>query len=191
MEIVKEAYNENINNIKKTKIMEKYLVASSGDTLDSKVSGRFGHSAYFLIIEPQTMEFNVFSGIGKDEYMQGIGKFVNLGIKKVITGNIGPSAYNEVISSGCRIYLCRNMSVREAIKKVENGDIPVLNEPTLKESIHSARKAGGGYGGRGEGRGIGRGLGLGSRDGRGMGSGQGGGIGSGKRTGGGRGKGGK
>jgi len=174
--------------------MEKYLVASSGDTLDSKVSGRFGHSKYFLIIDPQTMEFKVFPGIGKDEYMQGIGKFVNLGIKKVITGNIGPSAYNDVISSGCTVYICRNMPVREAIKKVENGDVPVLKEPTLKESIHSARKAGGGYGGRGEGRGTGRGLGLGPRDGRGTGKGQGigqgRGIGSGRGIGGGRGRGG-
>jgi predicted Fe-Mo cluster-binding NifX family protein len=171
--------------------MEKYLVASSGDTLDSKVSGRFGHSAYFLIIDPQTMEFKIFPGIGKDEYMQGIGKFVNLGIKKVITGNIGPSAYSEAISSGCKVYLCRNMPVREAIKKVENGDIPVLEEPTLKESIHAARKAGGGYGGRGEGRGTGRGLGLGPRDGRGTGRGQGRGTGSGRGIGGGRGRGGK
>jgi len=174
--------------------MEKYLVASSGDTLDSKVSGRFGHSGYFLIIDPQTMEFKVFKGIGKDEYMQGIGKFVNLGIKKVITGNIGPSAYNDVISSGCTVYICRNMTVREAVKKVENGDVPVLNEATLKESIHSARKAGGGYGGRGEGRGTGRGLGLGPRDGRGTGKGQGigqgKGIGSGRGIGGGRGRGG-
>jgi predicted Fe-Mo cluster-binding NifX family protein len=167
--------------------MEKYLVASSGDTLDSKVSGRFGHSAYFIIIDPQTMEFKVFPGISKDEYMQGVGKFVNLGIKKVITGNIGPSAYSEVVSSGCTVYLCRNMPVREAVKKVENGDVPVLKEPTLKESIHSARKAGGGYGGRGEGRGTGRGLGLGPRDGRGMGRGQG--IGQGKGMGDGRGTG--
>jgi predicted Fe-Mo cluster-binding NifX family protein len=152
------------------------------------VSGRFGHSGYFLIIDPQTMEFKIFPGIGKDEYMQGIGKFINLGIKKVITGNIGPSAYSEVISSGCTVYLCRNMSVREAIKKVENGDVPVLKEPTLKESIHSARKAGGGYGGRGEGRGSGRGLGLGPRDGRGTGRGQG--IGKGRGIGGGKGRGG-
>jgi predicted Fe-Mo cluster-binding NifX family protein len=168
--------------------MEKYLVASSGDTLDSKVSGRFGHSTYFLIIDPQTMEFKIFPGIGKDEYMQGIGKFVNQGIKKVITGNIGPSAYNDVISSGCKVYICRNMPVREAVKRVENGDVPALDEPTLKESIHSARKAGGGYGGRGEGRGTGRGLGLGPRDGRGTGRGQG--IGQGRGTGSGRGIGG-
>jgi len=164
--------------------MEKYLVASSGDTLDSKVSGRFGHSKYFLIIDPQTMKFEAFRGISNDEYMQGTGRFVNMGIKKVIVGNIGPSAYKEVISSGCTVYLCRNISVREAIKKVENGDVPLLKEPTLKESIHSARKAGDGYGGRGEGRGKGKGMGLGPRDGRGMGGGQGRGMGGGKGMGG-------
>lgn len=175
--------------------MEKYLVASSGDTLDSKVSGRFGHSGYFLVIDPQTMEFKVFPGISNDEYMQGIGRFVNLGIKKVIVGNIGPAAYNEVISAGCIVYLCRNMSVREAIKKVEDGEISLLKEPTLKKSIHSARKAGGGYGGRGEGRGTGKGLGTGPRDGRGMGrgqgTGQGRGIGSDRGMGGGKGGGGR
>ena len=55
--------------------MEKYLVASSGNTLDSKVSGRFGHSGYFLIIDPQNMEFEAFKGVGKDED-QNIGKFI-------------------------------------------------------------------------------------------------------------------
>jgi predicted Fe-Mo cluster-binding NifX family protein len=167
--------------------MKKYLVASSGDTLDSKVSGRFGHSPYFLVINPQTMEFKVFQGIGKDEYMQGIGKYVNMGIKNVIVGNIGPSAYNEVTASGCSVYICRNMPVREAIKKVENGDVPELKEPTIKESIHSARKAGGGRGGRGEGFGKGRGLGTGPRDGSGIGRGLG--TGQGRGMGGGRGRG--
>jgi len=163
--------------------MEKYLVTSSGDTLDSKVSGRFGHSGYFLVIDPQTMKFEAFPGISKDEY-QNIGRFINLGIKKVIVGNIGPSAYNEVISFGCTVYLCRNMLVREAVKKVADGDVPVLKEPTLKDSIHSARKADDGYGGRRGGRGKGRGLGLGPRDGSGMGGGQGGGMGSGRGKGG-------
>lgn len=164
--------------------MEKYLVASSGDTLDSKVSGRFGHSGYFLVVDPQTLDFEAFQGINKDEY-QHIDKFIKPGIKKVIVGNIGPSAYNEVISFGCTIYLCLNMKVIEAIKKVEVGDILPLKEPTIKDSIHSARKAGDGYGGRGAG--IGKGMGLGPRDGRGQGRGMGMGKGQGKGMGGGRG----
>lgn len=154
--------------------MEKYLVASSGDTLDSKVSGRFGHSGYFLIIDPQTMEFEAITGVSKDED-QNIGKFITPAVKKVIVGNIGPLSYSEVLSYGCIVYLCRNMFVNEAVRKVKNYEVPVLKEPTIKESIHSARKAGDGHGGQGEGRGTGKGPGSGTRysSGMGMGKGQG------------------
>jgi predicted Fe-Mo cluster-binding NifX family protein len=153
--------------------MEKYLVASSGDTLDSKVSGRFGHSGYFMIIDPRTMEYETFTGVSTDED-QNIGKFITPAVKKVIVGNIGPSSYSEILSYGCKVYLCRNMSVNEAVSKVKNDEVPILKEPTLKDSIHSARKAGDG------GRGTGRGMGMGQRDGRGMGRGMGRGIGGGK-----------
>lgn len=148
--------------------MEKYLVASSGDTLDSKVSGRFGHSGYFLIVDPKTMEYEAFPGVSNYED-QSTRKFIKTDIKKVIVGNIGPVLYNEVVAYGCKVYLCRNMPVPEAIKKVKNGDIPILKEPTLKESIHSARKTGYNYGGRGKGSSGGRGLGSGSRGSRGLG----------------------
>lgn len=165
--------------------MEKYLVASSGDTLDSKVSGRFGHSGYFLIIDPQTMEFEAFKGVGKDED-QNIGKFITPAVKKVIVGNIGPTSYSEVLSYGCKMYLCHNMFVNEAVRKVKNDEVPVLKEPTIKESIHSARKAGDGFGGQGEGRGTGMGPGSGPGDdsGRGMDRGQGRGMGGGRGRGG-------
>ncbi|MBN2519074.1 MAG: NifB/NifX family molybdenum-iron cluster-binding protein [Bacteroidales bacterium] len=151
--------------------MEKYLIASSGDTFDSKLSGRFGHSNYFLITDPKTLEFEVFSGIQDDESAQGIRGLISRDIKKVIVGNIGPSSFYEITSLGCEVYLCRNMMVSEAIKQVMNGNIQPLKEPTLPDSIHSARKADD----RDKGTGRGRGMGLGS--GMGMGGGRGGGRG--------------
>ncbi|MBN1926610.1 MAG: NifB/NifX family molybdenum-iron cluster-binding protein [Prolixibacteraceae bacterium] len=148
----------------------EYLVASSGDTLDSKVSGRFGHSNYFLVIEPNTMEFEVFPGVSKEE-SQHLGRYMRKGIEKFITGNIGPSAFTEVMTAGGKVYLCRNMPVVEAVKKVKNGDIQPLQEPTLNDSIHSARKEG--YGRRGMGGGgrrmDGGGRGMGGGEGRGWG----------------------
>jgi len=148
-------------------IMEKYLIASSGSTLDSKVSGRFGHSDYFLIVDPRSMEYEAFPGVSNYED-QSIRKCVITDIKKVIVGNIGPALFNEVTAYGCKVYLCRNMPVQEAIKKVRNGEIPILQGPTLKESIHSSRKTGYNYGGRGKGSSGGRGMESGSRDSRGL-----------------------
>jgi len=154
--------------------MEKYLIASSGDTLGSKVSGRFGHSNYFLIIDPKTMEFEVFAGIQTDDSAQGIIRLIRRDIKKVIVGNIGPSSFYEITSLGCEVYLCRNMTISEAIKQVMNKNIQPLKEPTLPDSIHSARKAGD------RDKGTGRGRGTGMVDGRGMGGGRGGGMGGGR-----------
>lgn len=151
--------------------MEKYLVASSGNTLDSKVSGRFGHSGYFLIVDPVTMEYEAFPGVSNYED-QTIRKYVDTDIKRVIVGNIGPAMYNEVTARGCKVYMCRNMPVPEAIKKIKNGDIPVLKEPTIKESIHSARKTGYNYGGRGKGSIGGMGRRLGSNGSRGLSKGR-------------------
>jgi predicted Fe-Mo cluster-binding NifX family protein len=157
--------------------MEKYLVASSGDTLDSKVSGRFGHASHFLIIDPLTSQFEVLPGIQADESGQNINHLMKPEIKKVIVGNIGPSTFKELVSFGCTVYLCRNMTVGQAVEKVKNGTIDPLKQPTLKDSIHSARRTldntpgdqgtgrgmGKGHGKRmgGKGRGLGRGMGRG------------------------------
>jgi predicted Fe-Mo cluster-binding NifX family protein len=171
--------------------MEKYLVASSGDTLDAKVSGRFGHAVYFIVVDPLTMEFKAFPGIQADESGLNIKQFITRDIKRVIVGNIGPSSFDEMVSSGYTLYLCRNMTVYQAVEKVRNGDVEPLKYPTLKDSIHSARKAFDGY----DARAGGAGMGIGLRSGRRMGNGRGGGlgrrtsIGDGRGMGGGKGRG--
>ncbi|MBN2761966.1 MAG: hypothetical protein JXR41_02660, partial [Bacteroidales bacterium] len=88
--------------------MEKYLVASSGDTVDAKVSGRFGHAVFFLVVDPLTMEYKAFPGIQADESGLNIKQFITRDIKKVIVGNIGPSSFDEMVSSGFILYQCRN-----------------------------------------------------------------------------------
>lgn len=179
--------------------MEKYLIASSGNTLDSKVSGRFGHATHFLIVDPLTSQFEVHPGIQSVESGRNISQWMDHTIKKVIVGNIGPSTFDELASYGCTIYLCRNMTVDQAVRKVKNGEMDPLQHPTLKESIHSVRRTPGdtpgdqGLGrgmekeqGRrmgGEGKGLGRGMGKGQ--GKGMsGGGKGFGRGMGRRMGG-------
>ncbi|MFP4622337.1 MAG: NifB/NifX family molybdenum-iron cluster-binding protein [Bacteroidales bacterium] len=159
--------------------MAKYLVSSAGDQLDSKISGRFGHAKYFIVIDPQTLDYEVYPGVEPDQEKPDIGTFMKRGISKVIVGNIGPSAFNEVTGYGLKVYLCRKMTVREATNKVYNNEISPMQEPTLKESLHAPRKAEGNVSGRGIGRGIGLGRSLGK--GRGIRKGRGGGKGRGLR----------
>lgn len=179
---------------------EKYLVAANGSGLDAKVSARFGHAAYYLIVEPETMEFAALPGVGEDEPSPPVGQFVTEGLSSVITANIGPGAYADIAASGLRAYICRGMTVREAVEKVRSGEMAPAPKPTMERSIQemqSERDAAKGVLAAAEEptaepehphTGEGRGLGLGPGGGMGLGRGAGG-RGRGLGPGGGRGRG--
>ena len=118
----------------------KYLVAASDADLNSKISKRFGHASYYLVADPNTLEFEVHKGAGEDEPSHGIGRFLNYDIKAVIVGNIGPGAFQDVSSAGWTVYSCLGLTVSEAVEKVRNGLVSALTAPTMKRSIHAGQR---------------------------------------------------
>jgi len=137
----------------------KYLAAASGADLDAKISKRFGHAAYFLVIDPETMEFTVIPGVGDESPVHGIGHFTTRDIQCVLVGNIGPSLFSDLVSAGMKVYSFHGITVREAVVKVHSGLVSPLDEPTMKRSIHEGGRGqggGGGHSGGGHGRGLGR-----------------------------------
>lgn len=135
----------------------RYLIASSGADLNAKVSNRFGHAEYFIVLDSETGQFEAVPGVGHDEAAHGIDRFKKQNIEKVIVGNIGPGAFQDLKDHGWTAYLCRNMTINQAVEQVEKGAIPALEESTLKKSIHSARDAHGRHHEHGQGRGHGEG----------------------------------
>ncbi len=131
----------------------KYLVSAEAPDLDAKVHKRFGGATYHLVIDSETMEYIVLTGKAEDEQSHGISRFANLGVEYVLTGNVGPHAFEDFTSAGISVFPCRAMTVREAVEKVKSGSIPKLDSPTMKVSVHDARK---GRTGLGRGRGGGR-----------------------------------
>ena len=120
----------------------KYLVAATAADLDADVHKRFGHAEAFLVVDSETFEYSAFSGVGHDEPHHGIARFEGKGIERVIVGNIGPGAFQDVCEMGWEIYLCRSMTVREAIERVNSGAISPLKQPTMKHSIHEGQEHG-------------------------------------------------
>ena len=120
----------------------KYLVAATAASLDAKVHKRFGHADVFLVVDSETFEFTAVKGVGHEEPHHGIGRFDGKGIKRVIVGNIGPEAFKNVQAVGWDVYLCHNMTVREAIEKVQSGKLSPLEAPTMKHSIHEGKSHG-------------------------------------------------
>ena len=126
----------------------KICVSATSGSLDAEVDSRFGRCPYFVIVDSETMKFdavaNDSSSAAHGAGIQAAQTVVNLGVKVVITGNVGPNAFNVLSATGIKIVTGASGSVREAVEKYENGELEEVGNPTV----------GGHFGmGRGQGRG--------------------------------------
>ncbi|MGD9395349.1 MAG: NifB/NifX family molybdenum-iron cluster-binding protein [Candidatus Thorarchaeota archaeon] len=147
--------------------MTKICVTSSGPTLDSMVDPRFGRCAYFIIVDPETFDFEAVSneaamasggaGIRASQIV------VSKDVEAVLTGSVGPNAFPALQDAGIKILSGVSGTVKSAIENYKTGSFQELTTP-------GPSNVGKGQGGPGRGLGMGYGMGM----GRGMGRGRGG-----------------
>ncbi len=116
-----------------------YLVSADGDQLESKISKRFGHSRCHLLVKPDTMEIQSVSGDVHDEPRHGTLRFKEEDISCVITGNVGPHAFEDIKARGWDLFIIRSVTVEQAVNIVKEGAIKPVDEPTMKRSIHDGQ----------------------------------------------------
>ena len=113
----------------------KVIVTSEGKNLDSKVDQRFGRAKYFMLVDTDTMEYQV---IDNEAVSQGGGAGVKAaqitidsGAKVLLTGNVGPNAYEVLKSGGIDIIVGVNGTIREAIQKFKSGELKSEGGPNV------------------------------------------------------------
>jgi predicted Fe-Mo cluster-binding NifX family protein len=78
----------------------------------------------------------IANGEPHDETHAIIPEMAKQGAEVFITGNIGPHAFELASSLNRQVALARKMSAREALNKLQRGELEILAAPTLKHSIH-------------------------------------------------------
>ena len=150
----------------------KIAVSSSGKDLNAQLDPRFGRCRYFLIIETDTMKFEVFdnenAALGGGAGIQSAQLIAAKGAKALITGHCGPNAMQTLSAAGVQVYVGQAGTIQSIVDKFNNGQLTTTTEADA--SAHA------GMGGKGMGRGRGMG-------GRGMGGVSGGGMGGRGKTG--------
>ena len=143
----------------------KVAVSATEENLDAQIDPRFGRCQYFIIVDTESMEYEVMpnasamatGGAG----IQAAQSVAGMGVEAVITGNVGPNAYQTLSASGIKIITGASGIVKDAVEKYKKGELKETPNPTVGGHFGM----GGGMG-RGGGRGMGRGMGGGG-DGRG------------------------
>jgi len=156
----------------------KIAVSSLGQTLDDSVDARFGRCAYFLVIDPDTLEFepiqNPNIALGHGAGIQSAQLLANKGVTVVLTGNCGPNAFQTFGAAGIQVITGVTGQVREAVRIYKSGGMTSAFGPNVQGHFGTGMGGGRGMGrGMGMGGGMGRGMGMGGGMGRGIAIGQG------------------
>ena len=150
----------------------KIAVSATGPGLDDAADPRFGRCSYFIIADPDTMEYEALENSSQTA-SGGAGiasaqAVAAKGVEVVLTGNCGPNAYQTLEAAGIQVVTGVSGTVREAIEGYKSGRFNAASSPNV-----GAHFGMGGGPNPGTGPGMGMGGGMGCGGGRGMGRGMG------------------
>ncbi len=139
----------------------KIAITATGADLRAQIDPRFGRAQYFIIVNPETMEFEAIENTGLNAAhgagIQSAQLMSSKDVTAVITGSVGPNAFQTLTAAGIQIFQSPGGTVQQAIEAYKNGQLqPVTNFGPA----HAGMGMGGGMG-MGRGMGIGRGMGPG------------------------------
>jgi predicted Fe-Mo cluster-binding NifX family protein len=127
----------------------RICVSAESNSLDAPVDPRFGRCPYLVIVDSETMQFeavpNIASNATGGAGIQAAQTIASKGAKVLITGNVGPNAFQALSAAGMKIVTGAFGTVREVVEKYKRGELTETGAPTV-----------GGHFGMGRGRGRGR-----------------------------------
>jgi len=114
----------------------KIVVSAKEPDLEAQVDPRFGRSAYFLLVNPESMEYEVLANGQNVQAAQGAGIQAAAMVAgqrpgALLTGNCGPKAYHTLLAAGIPVFLGVAGPVREAVKEFWAGKLTPARGPNV------------------------------------------------------------
>jgi predicted Fe-Mo cluster-binding NifX family protein len=140
----------------------KIAVSATGDNLDVELDPRFGRCQFFVFVDPDSMEFEAMSNDSATAMggagIQAAQSVINHDVEVVLTGNIGPNAFQTLSTAGIKVITGASGKIKNVIEDFKNGKFKEIKEPNVTNHFGMGGGGGGASGGRGgQGRGKGRG----------------------------------
>ena len=121
----------------------KVAVSCEGTTLDAAVDQRFGRAARFLIVDTDSMTFDVL----ENENVAAAGgagintakMVVDAGVQAVLTGNCGPNAERTLAAGHVKLFTGVAGTVAEALEQFKAGQLTEASGPSVQSHFGMGR----------------------------------------------------
>ena len=113
----------------------KVCLSSTGDNLDAQIDMCFGRCRYFLFVDTDSMEFeavdnaNIASAGGAG--IRSAQLIADKEAQVLLSGNVGPNAFDVLNAAGIKIYSGISGSIKEALEKLKSGELNETSGPDV------------------------------------------------------------
>ena len=114
----------------------KIAVTSQGTNLNSQVDPRFGRAAYILIVDSETLDFEMLDNKENVAALKGAGiqaaSMVNdKGAEVLLTGYCGPKAFMTLEAAKIRVANDVKGTVEDAVKAFNEGKLTLADKANV------------------------------------------------------------
>jgi predicted Fe-Mo cluster-binding NifX family protein len=115
----------------------KIAVSSKGGNLNSEVEPRFGRAPYILIVDTDTMDFEVIDNVSNVNAFKGAGiqtatAVGEKGAEFVLTGFCGPNAFKVLNAAGIKVANDAKGIVRDAVRDFKDNKYPFADNANVE-----------------------------------------------------------
>ena len=115
----------------------KIAITSRGTDLDSKVDPRFGRAAYILIVDSDTLDFELLDNQENVNALKGAGiqaasMISDKGAKILLTGYCGPNAFQTLDAAKIKVVDNVDGTVRDAVKAFNEGKLSFAEQANVE-----------------------------------------------------------
>lgn len=112
----------------------RVVVTANGEGLDAPASPVFGRCPYYILVDTETGAARTIPkpavAAGGGAGIQAAQYVVQEGAQAVITGNVGPNAFQIFQAAGVPVYLSPGGTVRQAVEAFKRGGLLPLGQAT-------------------------------------------------------------
>ena len=122
----------------------KIAVSATTPDLSAHVDPRFGRCQYFVIVDPDSMEFegieNSSASAGGGAGIAAAQMVVGKEVEAVLTGNCGPNAFSVLEAAGIKVMTGVSGGIQEAVESYKAGKYNAISQANVSPHSGMGRK---------------------------------------------------